>query len=102
MISLALALAVVASDNSVADWACADPLIRKNYSRPYEEGRLAARISDECAKPYVVPTDRLTRDVPVALAQDHTLYEAEVLLFTLEIKNRILQLRRRRDIPLAR
>lgn len=95
MIIELLLIATAASDPG--DWACARPLIEKNYNQTFSASLLAARIADECVKP-LVNNERLE----VARIQKETIYTVDVRLFREQIAAEIMKRRRAKAIPLRR
>lgn len=88
-----------------ADWACADPLIQRNYQSRDERGviypasELSARIADECARPYAPRPIRSDADRTFEL-QERTIYGYQRSTFGYEITAKIEQARRRDRIRL--
>ena len=56
-----LILALALANDDPADWGCADPLIAKNWMQRVGDVALAARIKDECVRPFVEDTANLSR-----------------------------------------
>lgn len=103
MIAAALALLLQASSSSASatseaeDWACATPLIEKNFMQPVKADELARRIADECTRPYIAASSQ-----PVIEGNERLLYSYKVQIFTLDIEARIAQARRKDAIVLKR
>lgn len=108
MIALLAALAVQAAplEGSVdpTDWACAEPLVQRNYSRTINARDLALRIADECVRPFEYRHRALAGEAEGAASimesQARTIYGYRQSIFVSQIEARILQARRRNAIPL--
>lgn len=87
-----------------ANWECAEPLIQKNALRPIDAELLAARITDECTRPFNVDgvqVDERFRDADKILnLQREGIYLNNLIIFRSRILSKILRLRRARDVPL--
>ncbi|WP_409019522.1 hypothetical protein [Brevundimonas vesicularis] len=87
-----------------ADWACAEPLVQRNYSRTIDARDLALRIADECVRSFEYRHRALAGEAEVAASimesQARTLYSYRQSIFVSQIEGRILQARRRDAIPL--
>lgn len=94
-----LILALALANDDPADWGCADPLIAKNWMQRVGDVALAARIKDECVRPFVEDT---SQPIEVLRIQKRTIYLQSSRLFQAEIQAKILARRRKRDIPLNR
>lgn len=97
MIAL-LMMVAMAANNDPTDWKCADPLISKNFSRNIKSRALAARIRDECSKPFAPHADYAAS----TQITEQSIYMATSITYLIEIQNKIDALRRKRDIPLLR
>lgn len=88
-----------------ANWACADPLIQRNYQSRDDRGvmyrvpELSARIADECARPYAPRPIRNDADRTFEV-QERTIYGYQRSTFGNEITAKIEQARRRDRVRL--
>ena len=97
LIAALLTIQAGPEDSVAANWECATPLIEKNYRQQFNSEKLAARIADECTKPFLSnETDGLLQQ----LAKN--LYLQQQLNFQLEIKAEIERRRRHEEIKLIR
>lgn len=96
MFSLALIAdgPVRSPQQEVANWACADPLVERNYRRNIDAEQLALRIADECARPFAGHRHQSTASM------EETTYLYRLGAFRLEIQGKIETARRRAAIPL--
>lgn len=87
--------------NDAENWACAGPLIEKNYQQPVASRQLALRIADECTRPYR-PESTPGPAGELLEQMRRNLHQTQASTFILDIDSRILQARRRDAITLKR
>jgi hypothetical protein len=95
---------LTASNNSSkepANWACAIPLIQKNYMQKIDTRQLALRITDECANPFVWISDSTFDDSTLRIMNENT-YRIKLELFSKDIEAQIYKARRKDEIQLKR